>query len=161
MGKLTAKQARFVEEYLIDLNATQAAVRAGYSEATAKQQGSRLLTNVDVQAAITAKQATRSERVRITQDYVLSSIVDVMERCKQVSPVLDRKGDPVMVETPTGELAAAYTFNAMAVLKGAELAGKHLGMFDGASSDDDDVLPVTVTIGRRKAVGNVRVTGAE
>lgn len=146
MGKLTAKQARFVEEYLIDLNATQAAVRAGYSEATAKQQGSRLLTNVDVQAAITAKQATRSERVRITQDYVLSSIVDVMERCKQVSPVLDRKGDPVMVETPTGELAPAYTFNAMAVLKGAELAGKHLGMFGGDGGENDASKRINVVI---------------
>jgi phage terminase small subunit len=50
--KLTAKQARFVEEDLCDLNATQAAVRAGYSQKTAAVQGSRLLTNVKVAAAI-------------------------------------------------------------------------------------------------------------
>lgn len=161
MGKLNAKQARFVEEYLIDLNATQAAIRAGYSEKTAKQQGSRLLTNVAIQAAISDRQTARSERVQMTQDYVLSSIMEVMERSKQAVPVIDRKGDPVMVETPTGELAPAYTYNAMAVLKGAELAGKHLGLFDGSAGDDDDALPVTVTIGRRKAVGNVRLTGTE
>lgn len=50
--KLTLKQERFVAEYLIDLNATQAAIHAGYSERTAKQQGSRLLTNADVSAAV-------------------------------------------------------------------------------------------------------------
>jgi phage terminase small subunit len=51
-AKLTAKQARFVEEYLCDLNATQAAIRAGYSPKTATVQGSRLLTNAKVAAAI-------------------------------------------------------------------------------------------------------------
>ena len=52
--ELTAKQQRFCEEYLIDLNATQAAVRAGYSAKTANEQGSRLLTNVSVASAINA-----------------------------------------------------------------------------------------------------------
>ena len=51
-AKLTEKQQRFVEEYLIDLNATQAAIRAGYSAKTADQQGSRMLANVKVQQAI-------------------------------------------------------------------------------------------------------------
>lgn len=54
-AKLTEKQQRFVEEYLIDLNATQAAIRAGYSAKTADQQGSRMLANVKVQQAIMAK----------------------------------------------------------------------------------------------------------
>jgi phage terminase small subunit len=71
---LTPKQARFVDEYLIDLNATQAAIRAGYSAATALQQGPRLLGNVGVQAAISARQADRSERTEITQDRVLAEL---------------------------------------------------------------------------------------
>ena len=55
-SSLTPKQKCFINEYLIDLNATQAAIRAGYSPRTAKQQASRLLTNVDVAAAVaTAK----------------------------------------------------------------------------------------------------------
>lgn len=161
MGTLNEKQLRFIDEYLVDLNATQAAIRAGYSAKTAKQQGSRLLTHDDVQAAVTERQQQRAERVQVSQDYVLSSIMEVMQRSKQASPVLDRSGEPVMTELPTGEVAPAYTFNAGAVLKGAELLGKHLGMFDGAGGDEDDALPVTVTIGRRKAVGNVRVTGSE
>jgi phage terminase small subunit len=68
---LTPKQQRFVEEYLIDLNATQAAIRAGYSSRTAKQQGQRLLTNADVSAAVTHARAVRSERVKLTADDVL------------------------------------------------------------------------------------------
>jgi phage terminase small subunit len=57
MSKLTDKHARFVAEYLIDANATQAAIRAGYSQKTARQQGQRLLTNVDIKAAIRRRQA--------------------------------------------------------------------------------------------------------
>lgn len=68
---LTPKQARFVEQYLIDLNATQAATRAGYSAKTSEQQGPRLLGNVGVQAAISEAQAARSKRTKVTADTVL------------------------------------------------------------------------------------------
>jgi len=128
---LTPKQAQFVAEYLIDLNATQAAIRAGYSEKTAYSMGQRLLKHVEVGTAITEAQAKRAERTKITQDYVLDSIFSTMERCKQAEAVTDRNGDAVLVETPTGDLVPAYTFNAMGVFKGAELLGKHLGMFAG------------------------------
>lgn len=124
---LTAKQERFVAEYLLSLNATDAARKAGYAHATT--QGPRLLENVGVAEAIASAQDERAERVKVDQDYVLASIVDTMERCKQAEPVIDRKGNPVMVETPSGEMVPAYTFNAMGVFKGAELLAKHLGMF--------------------------------
>ena len=78
MGTLNEKQQRFIDEYLVDLNATQAAIRAGYSAKTAKQQGSRLLTHADIQAAVTERQEQRAERVQVSQDYVLSSILEVM-----------------------------------------------------------------------------------
>lgn len=68
---MTPKQAAFVREYLVDLNATQAAIRASYSAKTAEQQGSRLLGNVEVAAAIAAAQRERSERTEITADRVL------------------------------------------------------------------------------------------
>ena len=59
MARLTAKQKRFCDEYLIDLNATQAAIRAGYSARTANEQGARLLANVSVQEYIARKMAER------------------------------------------------------------------------------------------------------
>jgi phage terminase small subunit len=73
-GELTPKQRRFVDEYLMDLNATQAAIRAGYSTHTAEQQGARLLGNAKVFEAVQAAQNARSTRVRITQDDVLRGL---------------------------------------------------------------------------------------
>lgn len=71
MAKLTDKRERFCEEYLVDLNATQAAIRAGYSEKTARQQGQRLLSNVVIEARIAELKRERSMRTQITADRVL------------------------------------------------------------------------------------------
>ena len=74
---LTAKQQRFVDEYLIDLNATQAAIRVGYSKKTADQQASRLLTNVKVREYLAQRQADRANRTEITQDKVLKELAKI------------------------------------------------------------------------------------
>src|SRR5215213_1985099 len=74
---LTARQARFVEEYLVDLNATQAAIRAGYSARTANEQASRLLANVSVAAAISEALAARAERTQITADQVVEELAAI------------------------------------------------------------------------------------
>jgi phage terminase small subunit len=74
---LTAKQRRFADEYLIDLNATQAAARAGYSARTANEQGARLLANVSVRSAIETGNARRSERTGITADRVLEQLARI------------------------------------------------------------------------------------
>ncbi len=74
---LSARQKRFVEEYLVDLNATQAAIRAGYSKRTANEQAARLLTNVSVSAAVADGKAKRSERTQIDADYVLKRLVEI------------------------------------------------------------------------------------
>lgn len=74
---LNSQQQRFVEEYLIDLNATQAAVRAGYSEDTAYSQGGRLLKHVEVGKAIADAMAERSVRTRVTADRVLTELARI------------------------------------------------------------------------------------
>lgn len=74
---LTDKQARFVEEYLVDLNATQAAIRAGYSENTAAVIGCENLTKPNIASAIAQAKADRSTRTEITQDKVLREIARV------------------------------------------------------------------------------------
>lgn len=73
-NELNPNQARFVEEYLIDLNAKQAAIRAGYSEKTADSQGNRLLTNAKVARAVAARQDERAKEVGITQARVLREL---------------------------------------------------------------------------------------
>ena len=71
------RQIKFVEEYIKSLNATDAAIKAGYSEKTARSQGSRLLTNVDIQKAIQQAKAEREERTKIDADYVLKRLVEI------------------------------------------------------------------------------------
>lgn len=101
---MTPKQAAFVREYLVDLNATQAAIRAGYSPKTAKVQGSRLLTKADVAAAVETGRAQRAERVEVKADDVLRDITRIAGKAETA-----------------GEYGAA--------LKGRELLGKHLGLW--------------------------------
>ena len=117
-GKLTAKQEMFCREYLVDLNATQAAIRAGYSEKTAKEIGCENLTKPNIQEYIQAQMNKRAERVEITADYVLNGIKDLTERCIQAEPV-------VVDGQHTGE----WKFEVNGAFKGYELMGKHLKLF--------------------------------
>lgn len=77
--KLTPKQARFVEQYLLDLNATQAAIRAGYSPKTARQAGTENLAKPAVSSAIAAAQQERSQRTQIDSDWLLTRLADEAE----------------------------------------------------------------------------------
>lgn len=99
--KLTAQQNIFVAEYIVDRNATQAAIRAGYSAKTAKSQGQRLLTNVDIMDAINKQLEYREQRTLVTADYVIKGI-------KEVADNTERDCDR---------------------LKAYELLGKHLKLF--------------------------------
>lgn len=104
MQKLSPKQERFAREYLLDLNATQAAIRAGYSPKTAQEQASRLLSNVMVAARVAELKAKRAEKADRTAQDVLNDIIAVTAQARD-----------------EGDLKTA--------LKGLELQGKHLGMF--------------------------------
>lgn len=119
-SKLNPRQQQFVREYIIDLNATQAAIRAGYSEKSARAVASRLLTDANISTAVEQAKAARAEKTGISQDYVLDVINQTIQRCLQAEPVRDKEGNP------TGE----YKFDASAVLKGAELLGRHLGTWN-------------------------------
>lgn len=79
MSNLTHKQALFIAEYLIDLNATKAAIRAGYSRNSANEQAAQLLAKPDIQAAIDAAKLARSERTQIDADWVLKRLAAEVE----------------------------------------------------------------------------------
>lgn len=138
---LTAKQEAFIREYLVDLNATQAAIRAGYSEKTARQTATENLSKPVIAEMLQKAMDERAARTEITADYVLKTIQETVERCKQALPVTDRKGEPILLELPTGEIAPAYTFDSTAVLKGAELLGKHLKLFTDKVEHTHDLSP--------------------
>ena len=142
MANLTPKQQRFVEEYLIDLNATQAAIRAGYSEKTAHSIGAENLIKPNIAKAIQEAQSKLSERTGITQDYVLTNIQKVIERCMQVAQV-----ENGVIENANGDLAQAFMFKEQGALKGLELLGKHLGMFkDKIEHSGDPNNPINMSL---------------
>jgi len=122
--KLTDKQQRFVQEYIIDLNATQAAIRAGYSEKTADVQGPRLLGNVRIREEIRKAQAEAAERLHLSQNWVLLRLKEISDRCCQAVPVMQFNRSSGEWEE-TGE----YKFDSAGANKATELLGKHLGMF--------------------------------
>jgi len=123
---LSRRQMVFIDEYLKDLNAEQAAIRAGYARSTARKESGLWLGKSRQKSkypamwdAVQAAMDARSQRTQIDSDYVLNTIQDTVEKCRQVVPVLDHEGKE------TGE----YRFEANAVLKGCELLGRHLKLF--------------------------------
>ena len=112
MADFNGKRRKFVEEYLKDLNATQAAIRAGYSEKTACKQGSRLLTFVDIQEAIQEAQSAQATRSQITVDEVVTELRNLA-------------------------FGAAESGNVRA--RALELLGKHLGMFTDVVKHEGEV----------------------
>ena len=149
---LTARQERFVDEYLVDLNATQAAIRAGYSARSAHVEGSRLLTNAEVAAAISAAKRERSEATKIDAEYVLRKLHQIVERCLQeVKPALHAKTRLPMKDK---EGNALYTFNAAGANQALALLGKHVDIRafeDRVHHDLDDGVVEILQAARRRA----------
>ena len=138
-GKAGPSRDRFVEEYLVDLNATQAAIRAGYSKKSAHSQGARLLKDVEIADRIATAQAERSERVKVDQDYVVALLQEVAEKCA---------GRQQVTMTVRGAEVTAKVFDPAGAAKAAELLGKHLGMYVERIGDPDGkpLAPATVTV---------------
>ncbi|GAA6196680.1 terminase small subunit [Pseudophaeobacter arcticus] len=183
---LTAKQERFVAEYLIDLNATQAAIRAGYSEKGANVQGSKLLANANIQAAIQEAQAKRSIRTKITQDRVLQELArigfaDIRKAVSWGRSPVDTQAEeaepnglgiyPVEL-MPSSEIdddTAAAISEVCLTAQGVKLKthdklaaldkiARHLGMLNGSGAGDDEAPSLTININSKDPVGDVRVT---
>lgn len=91
---LNPRQQHFVQEYLKDPNATQAAIRAGYSAKTAYSQGQRLLKHVEVAAAIQAGQARIAERAEVSLDWLIGEFQENHKLAREGNPVIDRYGKP-------------------------------------------------------------------
>lgn len=118
---MTAKQKRFCDEYLIDTNATQAAIRAGYSEKTAKQVGSRLLTYVDVKTYIEEHAAAIQNKAVADAEETMRYLTSVL-RGEVTDEILRLDGEGVQVKD---QISAATKER----LKAAELLGKRYGLF--------------------------------
>lgn len=144
---LTPKQSRFVSEYLKDLNATQASIRAGYSAKTADTQGPRLLENVGIRRAIDAALARRAERVEVKSDDILRSLLelamaDIGEAFDELGALKPLKDIPPSVRRAIAGIDVVHLPPVDGVEQGVvkkvkfwdkpkslELLGKHLRLF--------------------------------
>lgn len=123
MAKLTDKQELFAREFIKDLNATQAAIRAGYSERSSRNQGARMMANDDILKRIAELNQERLERVQIDADYVLRQAVKLHERCMQeVEPITDRRGEEITDE----QGRTIYGFDAKGAVASLKLIGDHI-----------------------------------
>jgi phage terminase small subunit len=158
VAKLTEKQKRFIEEYLIDLNATQAAIRAGYSPNSARDIGSENLTKPDIRARIDEALAERSKRTGINADRVLREIARIA--FVNAADVINFDSATIAEGASEDDTAAIASVKVKTIptedgegvereirlcdkLKALELCGKHLGMF---KDNPEANAPVTVVI---------------
>lgn len=132
--KLTAKQERFISEYLIDLNATQAAIRAGYSEKTATEQASRLLTNVKVQETISKAQNKTATKLEITKDRIVEELAKIafadMRKAVKWGP----------------------TQNTKQMIDGTVVVSSGVTLIDSSELDDDTAAAVSEIANTREGV---------
>lgn len=156
---MTQKQKKFIEEYLIDLNATQAAIRAGYSPNTARQIGSENLSKPVIQNAIDKAMAERSRRTGINQDRVIHEIaklaflnpVDVIDMDEATIKGEANRDDTACIASvkvkvvPTDEGSITEReVKTYDKLKALELLGKHLGMFTDKLKMESNIPVVIV-----------------
>jgi phage terminase small subunit len=161
--KLTPRQQAFVQAYIISLNATQAAKEAGYSEKTAKSQGQRLLTNVDVAAAISAAMKARSARTEITADRVLHELAAIafLDPAKVFTGTGEVRSLDQMDESVRRAIASVETISSSAgddvvtvrkvrmgdKIRALELLGKHLALWvERVKVGGDAENPIAVLI---------------
>lgn len=152
---MNARQQRFVAEYLVDLNATQAAIRAGYSPKTARAIAQQNLTKIDIQTAISAAMAERGERTQLTQDAVLNEL-RILNFADVTHYAIDDTGNVALTDDAPPQAMRAIAslrkkvihtdagivydteikfWNKPAALK---MSGDHLGMFDGSGKGSGD-----------------------
>ena len=121
---LTPKQQRFVELYLVDLNATQAAIRAGYSKKTAAQVGFENLRKPQIAAAVSKAKEERSEATKIDAEWVLKQAVEVHRRAmSDVQPIRNPNTGKQIYDDDGNAL---FKFNAAAANRSLEIIGKHV-----------------------------------
>lgn len=155
---MTNKQKRFIEEYLIDFNATQSAIRAGYSVNSADKIGTELLGKTSIKSKIEKALAERSRRTGITQDRVIQELARIA--FVNFNDIVDENGE-IKSDASADDLACVESYKVengdsingssskrevklASKMKALELLGKHLGMF----SDKFDVnmnLPVIIS----------------
>ncbi len=128
---------------MIDLNATQAAVRAGYSKETANQIGSENLAKLGIQQRLSELKEDAAKKLEMTHTDVLMGFKSIYERSTQAEAVTDQDGEPI------GE----YKFDGSNANRALENIGKHVGFFEKDNGQKVSNLNITISKGEEKKIG--------
>jgi phage terminase small subunit len=145
MGTLTAKQKRFVQEWMVDLCGTRAAIRAGYSAKSAANTASRLMKDPDVQAYRNELLKAKFDELGITRHSLAVEVYEMMQKCKGGTPHMVWNSD-----TKTYEPDGTWEQNEKGLYKGAELLSRLLDKMDGAGEDEGADYETMLTGGGRE-----------
>ena len=143
--QLSEKQRRFVREWLVDMNGTRAAVRAGYSEKSAANTASRLLKDPDVQAYRNELLKAKFDELGITRHSLAVEVYEMMQKCKGGTPHMVWNSD-----TKTYEPDGTWEQNEKGLYKGAELLSRLLDKMDGAAEEEGADYETMLTGGGRE-----------
>jgi phage terminase small subunit len=141
---LSPKRQRFVDEYIVDCNGTQAAIRAGYSAKSAQEQAAQLLSILIVKQAIEEKLAVIRKENELTVDYVIDRAKKIIERCMQAEPVYDNEGNP------TGE----YRFDASGANGSLKILARYLGMEKTTHVIESTGFGIVLNTGKKPKASN-------
>jgi len=137
MDNLTPKQKRFCDEYLIDLNGTQAAIRSGYSKKTANRIADQNLSKLVIKACIDQKKQELAEQSKIKAEEVLKDLISIKNRCLAGEPIMQYNE-----KTKQYEDTGKKRYETQSALKACELLGKHLGIFE-EDNRQKQIMPLT------------------
>lgn len=145
---LNPKQQAFVDAFIVHRDCTKAAIAAGYSAATAGQQGHRLYKNVEIAKVISERIARVSERADVSETYVLTNLKECVERCMQRAPVMTFSPiDRTYVQAQDDEGNNLWQFDSKGAIAALNLIGKHLGMFvDRTRHENADGSPLSIIV---------------
>lgn len=163
---LNEKQKRFVSEYIIDLNAKQAAIRAGYSPKGAEPQASRLLSNAKIQVEIAKAMEDRGKRTGITQDRVLAELSAIA--FAKATDYVEVADDGSVKIKPTAELTDEQKKAIASIKEGAngieikltdktkalEMLSRHLGLFNDKLNVNVEAIEIIEDIGDLESDGD-------
>lgn len=172
-GTLSPKQQAFVDQYLVDLNATQAYLRAGYrcSEETARRNGHKLLTNTDIQAFVAERMAERAKRTEVDQDRVVLEIARLAfsdirrlfdgNRLKRMDEIDDATAaaiSSVKVSTRQigeGEVEHIAEIKLWPKTPAIEMAGKHVGLFGADNAQKNPGVSLAEVLDKAFGFGTI------
>ena len=137
---LTPKQKQFCEEYIIDLNATQAAIRAGYAEKNARIIAAQNLSKLNIQNYICELKKRRQERIEYTQDDVMKDLLEIKNRCMQKAPVTFM-GHQVQDENGNN----IWKFDSRGANQALDMLAKHNGFYEKDNKQKRELPVVNIT----------------